>query len=215
MSNPLQSKLVCIRHGESLWNAKGVWTGWTDIGLSQKGRQEAKTAAAFLADIDFDGAFTSTLVRASETLQIIKTELNIPNLPTFADSAYNERNYGIYTGKNKWDVEREAGKDKFLDIRRGWDVPIPKGESLKDVYNRVIPAYEKNILPFMQEGKNILFVTHGNTIRALIKYLERISDQDIASVEIATGEILIYTLSSDGTLIVKEKRATNTQRGKQ
>ncbi|MBI2616920.1 2,3-bisphosphoglycerate-dependent phosphoglycerate mutase [Candidatus Gottesmanbacteria bacterium] len=198
------SRLVCIRHGESLWNAKSLWTGWTDIGLSEKGKKEAETACNNLSHIHFDIAFTSTLVRAKETLEIMKRKLRIETLPTIEDASYNERNYGIYTGKNKWDIESKVGKEEFIRIRRGWDVPIPQGESLKDVYNRVVPAFKKNILPYIQKGSNILFVTHGNTIRALMKFLENIPDEKISSVEIATGEVIVYTFSKEGKIVSKD-----------
>ena len=186
--------LILVRHGESVWNKKGIWTGLTDISLSKEGLEESRQAASQLRSKKIDIAYTSVLKRAKETLDIIKKTLNIPNLPVVEDKALNERDYGIYTGKNKWEIEKEYGEKKFFQIRRGWDMPIPKGETLKDVYNRVVPYYQKEILPKLKEGKNVLIVAHGNSMRALIKYLKNISDEDIGNVELKTGEIARFNL---------------------
>lgn len=193
---------VCIRHGESVWNAEGLWTGWHDVSLSQKGEIEAKNAANILKNMHFDVAFTSDLKRAYDTLQIILDELGI-NIPVFKNQALRERNYGIYTGKNKWEIKKSVGEYRFNLIRRGWDEPIPQGEKLKDVYDRVVPYFKESILPVIKKGQNILFVTHGNTNRALIKYLESVSDSQIASIEMKTGEIIIYQLDKEGKVISK------------
>lgn len=209
------SYLVCVRHGESLWNAKGLWTGWQDISLSEKGRSEAKFAAASLKDITFHIAFTSDLKRAHETLDIIKQELNISELPTVKEPDFKERHYGEHTGKNKWQVQKEVGEEKFRRIRRGWDEPIPGGETLKDVYERVIPAYHRHILPAIKSGKNVLFVAHGNSNRALVKFLESVPDHLISEIELATGEVLIYELDRLGRVLKKEKRAINKNKGRQ
>lgn len=209
------SQLVLIRHGESEWNAKGLWCGWIDIPLSEKGKKEAVTAASFIRDIKFDIAFTTDLIRASETLEIIKKELGLFNLATYVESAFKERHYGIYAGKNKWEVKEKIGEAEFKRLRRGWDVPIPEGESLKDVYTRVIPKYQSHVLPAVKRGLNALFVAHGNSNRALMKHLENISDETISEVEIATGEVLIYWLDKTGKMISKEKRAVNKNKGKQ
>jgi 2,3-bisphosphoglycerate-dependent phosphoglycerate mutase len=198
--------LVLIRHGESQWNALQQWTGLTDIGLSEKGKQEAVSAASKLTDISFDCAFTSRLIRASDTLRIILETLKIPALPVTADQALNERDYGIYTGKNKLEIQKEIGDEAYLRLRRGWDCPIPEGESLKQVYERVIPYYDRVIAPLLTRGKHILVVAHGNSLRALMKKLENVSDADIPTVELATGEILIYHINASGDITVKEKR---------
>jgi len=194
-----------VRHGESTWNAKGIWTGWTDTPLSDKGRQEAKDAAEQLRGIKFDIAFTSVLSRAKETLEIIKQTLGI-SLKTIESPALNERNYGDYTGKNKWEVKKELGVEGFQQLRRGWDVPIPNGETLMDVYNRVIPYYEREILPKVKDGKNVLISAHGNSLRALVKYLDGLSDSDVENLEIATGEVIIYRIDNDGNVVSKETR---------
>lgn len=197
--------LVLIRHGESLWNARDLWTGWTDIGLSEKGKNEAQKAAEKLKDITFDAAYTSTLSRAKDTLTIILTALKqAPGITQ--NGALNERNYGIYTGKNKFEIKKQIGDVEFLKLRRGWDYPIPDGESLKQIYERVVPFYEKEIAPLVKIGKHILISAHGNSLRALIKYLEHISDEDIPKVELATGEIILYRINATGDVISREKR---------
>jgi 2,3-bisphosphoglycerate-dependent phosphoglycerate mutase len=197
------TQLILVRHGESLWNAKGVWTGWTDIGLSDKGKEEAKSAGRLLKDINIDIAYTSPLIRAKQTLDGIKNVLGISNLPTIENKALNERNYGELTGRNKWDLKKDFGDDKFFSIRRGWDTAIPGGETLEDVYNRVVPYYKTEILPKLMEGKNVLISAHGNSLRALVKYLENISDADVSKLEIATGEIYIYNIDEKGNVVSK------------
>lgn len=209
------SHLVLIRHGESEWNAKGLWCGWIDVPLSNKGKQEAKLAASYIRDIKFDIAFTSDLIRASHTLEIIKQELNLLDLPTIVEPAFKERHYGIYAGKNKWEIKEKIGDEAFKKLRRGWDVSIPEGESLKDVYSRVIPKFQQYIIPRIAKGHNVLFVAHGNSNRALMKHLEQIPDDLISEVEIATGEVLIYKLDKMGKVVAKEKRVVNQNKGKQ
>ncbi|MEK7516977.1 MAG: 2,3-diphosphoglycerate-dependent phosphoglycerate mutase [Patescibacteria group bacterium] len=199
------AKLIFVRHGESEWNAKGVWTGLTDISLSEKGREEAILAGSKLKNSKIDLAYTSPLIRAKQTLSEIKNVLNLSNLETIENLALNERDYGELTGKNKWQIEEEVGRDKFQKIRRGWNTPIQNGETLKDVYNRVVPYYQSEILPKLQEGKNILIVAHGNSLRALVKYLENISDYGVENLEIATGEIYVYEIDQNGNIISKEK----------
>lgn len=196
------ANLILVRHGESEWNEKGLWTGLTDIGLSKKGKEESRNAGEKLKSIPPDLAYTSVLLRAKQTLDEIKTILNL-DLPTKESAALNERDYGIFTGKNKWEIEKEVGEDKFQSIRRGWNTPIKNGETLKDVYNRVVPYYQNEILPKLKEGKNVLIVAHGNSLRALVKYLENISDHDVENLELATGEIYIYEIESNGHIASK------------
>lgn len=200
--------LVLVRHGQSLWNKKGLWTGLTDISLSDEGKQEAVFSAHVLTDVPFNVAFTSTLKRAHETLTIILQTLDI-SIPITKDKALNERDYGDLTGKNKWKVKEQYGEEQFMKWRRGWDVPIPNGETLKDVYNRVVPYYQNAIEPLLLKGKNILLVAHGNSIRALIKYLEHIRDEEIPYVELGTGEIYVYRIDNHGNIEAKEMRAKN------
>lgn len=191
------SKLILVRHGESEWNKLGLWTGLTDIGLSKKGSEEARLAGGKLKGFSIDLAYTSVLLRAKQTLDEIKNVLGI-DVPTAENSALNERNYGVYTGKNKWEIQKEVGEEQFQKIRRGWDTPIENGETLKGVYNRVVPYYGSEILPKLKEGKNILISAHGNSLRALVKYLENLSDAEVENLEIPTGGALIYNINSQG-----------------
>lgn len=196
--------LILVRHGESIWNEKGLWTGLADVSLSENGFKEAKDAGMQLKDEKFDLAFTSVLKRGKETLDEIKKYLVKKDFPIIEDTALNERDYGVYTGKNKWEIKKEIGEKHFLEIRRGWDCPIKNGESLKDVYNRVIPYFESKILPNLKLGKNVLVVLHSNSMRALVKHLDSISNGDIEKLEIATGEIYIYQIDENGKVVSKE-----------
>ncbi|HMR73187.1 MAG TPA: 2,3-bisphosphoglycerate-dependent phosphoglycerate mutase [Candidatus Saccharibacteria bacterium] len=188
--------LVISRHGESEWNVLGKWTGWTDVGLTEKGATDAEEIGRTIpGDIQFDEVYTSVLKRTEETLQGIIRGLEKPalnELPKTAAQELNERDYGVYTGKNKWEVQQSVDEATFTGLRRGWDFPVEGGENLKQVYERVIPYFEAEILPKLQTGENILLVAHGNSIRALIKYLEGISDEDIADVEMKFGQVLVY-----------------------
>ncbi len=194
------SYLILVRHGESEWNAKGLWTGWMDIPLSDKGREEARSAGKKIKDLPIDIAYTSTLSRAQETADEILKEINKKNVQRVENKALNERDYGDYTGKNKWEIQKKVGDEEFKKIRRGYDTTIPNGESLKQVYDRVVPYFIQEILPKLKEGKNILISAHGNSLRALIKYLEEISDNEVPKLEIATGEVYIYRIGSNGEI---------------
>lgn len=200
--------LVLVRHGQSVWNEKGLWTGWTDVDLSEKGREEAREAGKVIANIHFDIVFTSALKRAHQTLDEIKKVLG-QDIPTTADKALNERSYGDLTGKNKWEIQKEYGDEQFTKWRRGWDEPIQNGETLKNVYERVVPYYKEVILPDLEKGENVLIAAHGNSLRALTKYLENISDEDIAKLEIATGEVIVYQIDTEGKVIGKEIRTAS------
>lgn len=201
--------LALVRHGESEWNKKGLWTGWTDVPLNEKGREEGKKAGEALKDIKLDIAYTSKLKRAKETLDEILKELNL-KIPVIENDALREKNYGDYTGKNKWEIKKQVGSEEFQKIRRSWDYQLPNGESLKDVYNRVVPYYQEIILVNLLSGKNIIISGSSNSLRALVKYLDNISDQDIPTLEIATGEIYLYQIDENGKIISKEKRLTRT-----
>lgn len=194
------SYLILVRHGESEWNAKGLWTGWMDIPLSDKGREEARSAGKKIKDLSIDIAYTSTLSRAQETADEILKEINKKDVQRVENKALNERDYGDYTGKNKWEIQKKVGDEEFKKIRRGYDTTIPNGESLKQVYDRVVPYFIQEILPKLKEGKNILISAHGNSLRALIKYLEEISDNEVPKLEIATGEVYIYRIGSNGEI---------------
>lgn len=196
------AKLILIRHGQSEWNKLGKWTGYVDVGLTQQGIAEAKKAAESIRGFDIHTVFTSALKRAQQTYDAIKEALGLPHEPV-AHSALNERHYGIYTGKNKWEMQKEVGEDEFQRIRRGWDYPLSEGETLKDVYNRVVPYYREHISPQVLSGKNVLLVAHGNSLRALVKHLENISDEEIPKLEIATGEVYCYEFGEDGVVCGK------------
>lgn len=200
--------LVLLRHGQSEWNALGKWTGQIDVPLTKKGRAEARKAARHLRDLPLHGAYTSELSRAYQTLDEIKDTLGLNNLTTKKHAALNERDYGDYTGKNKWQIAKEIGEEKFMKLRRSWDYPVPNGESLKDVYVRVLPYYKKHIEKDLKDGKNIIITAHGNSLRALMKYLENVADNKVHEVEIGTGELLVYEVSKDGKVISKQVRAT-------
>ncbi len=207
------SYLVLVRHGLSDYNKKGLWTGWTDVSLAPEGIDQAKKTGEQLKDIHIDYAYTSLLKRTQETLhEILQVTGQFPEITS--DKAFNERNYGIYTGKNKWDVQKEVGDEDFHKIRRSWDYPISEGESLKQVSEREIPYFEENVLPLLKSGKNVMIVSSGNPLRALVKYLENIPDEKIGDVEVGTGEAYVYQIDDQGKIISKEVKNKNPQAGK-
>lgn len=207
--NIFMSHLILVRHGISEWNKKGWWTGWNNPPLLPEGHEEAKKAGEALKDIDIDEAFVSDLLRAQQTLDEIKKVLHKEDIPTTVAWEIKEKNYGDLAGKNKWEMKEKYGEEQFMKWRRSWDSPIPNGETLKDVYDRTIPYYEKHILPKLKEGKNIIVASSGNALRALVKYLENISEEEIPGLEIGTGETYVYTLAEDGKVISKEIRSVN------
>lgn len=200
--------LILVRHGVTDWNVAGRWHGLTDIPLNDEGRKQAREAARLLSGMKVDSVYTSVLSRVTQTYDEICSNLGLV-CPFTAHPALNERDYGIYTGKNKWEVEKQLGHEEFIKLRRNWNQPIPQGESLKDVYGRVVPYYKENILAELKQGKNVLMVSSGNTLRALIKYLENVSDEDIARLELNFGEIIIFQIDQKGKVVSKEHRATN------
>ena len=188
--------LVLVRHGQSEWNEKNLFTGWRDIGLTTKGINEAHAAGKSLKErnIHFDLMFTSKLTRAQLTGEIILQEMNQSDLVTVKDQSLNERAYGDLTGMNKDEARAQFGEDQVQIWRRSYDVSPPKGESLKDTYDRVIPFFKDTIEPEITT-KNILIAAHGNSLRALVKHLENISKEEIVKLEIATGIPIIYKFS--------------------
>ena len=204
--------LVLVRHGQSEWNLLGQWTGLTDVQLTEDGREEARRAAQTLEDIDLHRAYTSKLMRAKHTLDEIVTHLDRHDLERSEHEELNERDYGDLTGKNKWQVKEEYGEEKFMAWRRSWDHPVPGGETLKDVSVRVLPFYEQHILDDLKNGKNVIVAAHGNSLRALMKYLEEVSDEEAHKVEIMTGEVLVYEIDDTGKLLKKEVRLTNDKK---
>jgi 2,3-bisphosphoglycerate-dependent phosphoglycerate mutase len=198
--------LVISRHTESEWNLLGKWTGLNDVNLTEKGQQEAEQIGEILKDIQFDVVYTSEQKRTHQTLAgILKGSVH-PDVPHHVHGAVNERDYGDLTGKNKWEVQEEIGEEAFKGIRRGWDYPVPGGETLKYVYARVVPFFDDELLPQLKAGKNILMVAHGNSIRALIKHLEDIHEDKIAEVEMSFGQVLLYHITPDGGVNRKETR---------
>jgi 2,3-bisphosphoglycerate-dependent phosphoglycerate mutase len=200
--------LVLVRHGQSQWNAKGLWTGWTDIPLSEEGKKEAADVGNKLTDIHFDQGYTSVLSRAKQTMEEIQ-KATAQSFPVIASEKLNERNYGVYTGKNKWEIKEKLGEDEFTQLRRSWDYPIEQGESLKQVYERTIPYFKQEILPKLEQGQHILIAAHGNSLRSLIKYLEQIPDDKISEVELATGEALIFEIDQNGRVLSKRSITTS------
>lgn len=198
-------KLTVIRHAESEWNATGQWTGITDVHLSDKGFHDAGLLGQEVAkqQLKFDVAYCSQQIRTLETLEGILDASGQFDVPFERAAAINERDYGDYTGKNKWEVRDMVGEEEFQRIRRGWDVAIPNGETLKTVFDRVVLFYKNTILPQLLEGKNVLVVSHGNGIRSLIKYIESISDEDIENVEMIFNTILVYDIDTDGKMTTK------------
>ena len=195
MTRDKNNYLVLVRHGQSEWNEKNLFTGWKNPPLTELGKQEAKRAGIKIKSLrlDFDLHFTSELMRAQSTGEIIQEEIN-QKILTFSNVALNERDYGDLSGLNKDEARKEWGEEQVHIWRRSYDVPPPGGESLKDTLNRVLPYFEKKIKPELDKKKNILITAHGNSLRALIKNIENISSNDIVKLEIATGEPIVYSL---------------------
>lgn len=194
--------LVLVRHGQSEWNLKNLFTGWRDPDLTELGVEEAKTAGKRLkADgYVFDLAFTSKLSRAQKTLDLALAELGQTGLPTIENLALNERDYGELSGLNKDDARAKWGEEQVHIWRRSYDVPPPGGESLKDTIARTLPYYVTEILPKVLQGNRTLVVAHGNSLRALIMVLEKHTPESIMKRELATGVPVIYRLKPDSTI---------------
>jgi 2,3-bisphosphoglycerate-dependent phosphoglycerate mutase len=204
-------ELVILRHGESEWNASGRWTGITDVHLTKKGEHEGELLGEQIKDIHFDHAYVSEQIRTLETLQAALKTQGQTDLAYDRRRAIDERDYGEFTGLNKWEMKQQLGEDVFNSVRRGWDYPVPAGETLKDVYNRSVPFYLDEVLPLLKEGKNIMLVAHGNSIRSLMKYIENISDAQIGETEMIFGTILIYQVDQHGRMVHKEERHIKTK----
>ncbi len=187
------AKLFLVRHGQSLWNLENRFTGWVDIDITEKGKEEARKAGISLKNEQIDIAFTSALIRAQHTLDIILEVTGKKNIPVVKDKALNERSYGDLAGLNKTETAKKFGEEQVHIWRRSFDVAPPGGESLKDTYDRVIPYFEGQIKPELEKNKNVLIVAHGNSLRALIMYLENLTPAEILNREIATGDPLTYS----------------------
>src|SRR5580692_5964139 len=198
--------LVLLRHGQSEWNLKNLFTGWKDPDLSPLGVEEAKAAGRRLKarGLSFDVAYTSALIRAQHTLALTLAELGQTGLPETRDQALNERDYGDLVGLNKDDARKKWGEEQVHKWRRSYDVQPPGGESLKDTVARALPYYCENILPAVLGGKRVLVAAHGNSLRALVMVLDRLTPKTIPTLELATGVPLVYRLNADSTVASKE-----------
>lgn len=222
-------KLILLRHGESVWNKENRFTGWTDVDLSSKGVEEAINAGKIMKNnnITFNVAFSSVLLRAKKTLELVLKEMNV-NVPVYYSYRLNERHYGALQGLNKDETRKKYGEEQVHIWRRSYDVrppmltiddprypgndplykdlskdELPLTECLKDTLERVLPYYNNEIKNHLLKGENVLIVAHGNSIRSIIKYIENISDEDIMNVEIPTGVPYIYELDNELNIINK------------
>lgn len=209
-------KLILIRHQESRWNKLGFWTGQRDIVLTEEGCKDSEEVGAFLKkylkdnNIQINNAFASMEVRSIETLALVLNTCELYDIPTKHAKEFNERDYGDYTGKDKWEMEKILGEEEFQKVRRGWSEIPPNGESLEMVYNRSIPYFKSEVLPLLNSGKNVLIVAHGNSLRSLLKYIDNISDEDIAHVEFTFNEIVMYELDTEGRCVKKDIQLLRT-----
>ncbi len=197
--------LVLVRHGQSEWNAKNLFTGWKNPDLTPLGVDEARRAGRELKKLDilFSVGFTSALIRAQHTLDLIFEELGQTNVPTIKDRALNERHYGDLSGLNKDEARDKWGEEQVRLWRRSYDVPPPGGESLKDTVARVVPFYVQRILPPVMRGERVLVTAHGNSLRALCMVLEQMTPESVTTLELATGVPIIYQLNADSTVASK------------
>jgi len=207
-SNPKQSKLVLIRHGQSLWNLENRFTGWVDVPLTERGQEEARAAAAQIQDLRFQVAYTSVLKRAEDTLAIVLKSLG-QTPPIIRDQALNERHYGDLQGLDKAATAARYGEEQVHIWRRSYDVAPPNGESLADTAKRTLPFFERAILGDVKQGKNVLVVAHGNSNRSIVMQLDRLSPSEVVRLELATGVPVVYTLR-DGEVVAKEVRELKT-----
>ncbi len=199
------SILVLIRHGQSQWNLENRFTGWVDVPLTERGREEAHRAGRKLreAGIRFSFAFTSELVRAQETLSIVLAEIGAVDLPVERDQALNERHYGDLQGLDKAETAKKFGDEQVHIWRRSYDIAPPGGESLKDTAARTLPSFAARIAPQLQAGHNVIVAAHGNSLRSIVMDLERLTREQVLELNIATGVPLVYEL--DGALSIVKK----------
>ncbi len=202
----MSGTLVLVRHGQSDWNLKNLFTGWKDPDLTPLGIQEAETGGKALAEtgVKFDIAFTSDLQRAQKTLKIVLDKVGQPDLETIKDQALNERDYGDLSGLNKDDARAKWGEEQVHIWRRSYDVPPPGGESLRDTGARVWPYYLTEILPRVLRGEKVLVAAHGNSLRSLVMVLDKLTKEQILGVNLATGVPMVYKLNADSTVASKE-----------
>lgn len=197
--------LVLVRHGQSEWNKLNLFTGWKDVDLSEGGVAEAKKAAESLREsgIRFDVAFTSALIRAQRTLDIILGDIGQTNIPVHRDKALNERDYGDLSGLNKDDARAKWGPEQVHIWRRSFDVPPPGGESLKMTSERTLPYFNEHIWPLVKAGRSVIVAAHGNSLRSIIMKIERLSPEEVVKLEVATGVPIVYRFNEDGSIANK------------
>ncbi|RUM05255.1 2,3-bisphosphoglycerate-dependent phosphoglycerate mutase [Rhizobium chutanense] len=202
----MSGTLVLVRHGQSDWNLKNLFTGWKDPDLTELGIQEAKAGGEALAEygIKFDVAYTSALVRAQHTLKLVLDKVGQPDLQTIRDQALNERDYGDLSGLNKDDARAKWGEEQVHIWRRSYDVPPPGGESLRDTGARVWPYYLTEILPRVLRGEKVLVAAHGNSLRSLVMVLDKLTKEGVLALNLATGVPMVYKLKADSTVASKE-----------
>lgn len=198
--------LVLVRHGQSEWNEKNLFTGWRDPDLTEKGVEEAKAAGRALkeAGYSFDVSFTSDLSRAQRTNDLLLAELGQSDLPIIQDQALNERDYGDLAGLNKDDAREKWGEEQVHIWRRSYDIPPPGGESLKDTAARVLPYFDKAILPRVLKGEKVLVAAHGNSLRSLVMQIDQLSQDEVIALNIATGAPIVYELDDQGKVLSKK-----------
>jgi 2,3-bisphosphoglycerate-dependent phosphoglycerate mutase len=203
----MDNVLVLVRHGESEWNKLNLFTGWRDVDLTEKGVEEASRAGKLLSaeGLRFDLGFTSALKRAQRTLDLILQETGQTDLPIIRDEALNERDYGDLVGMNKDDARQRWGEEQVHIWRRSYDIPPPGGESLKDTAARVLPYYEAKILPAVKAGKSVIVAAHGNSLRALVMVLDKLSQEQVLQLNLATGVPLVYRVNSEGVTLDKRE----------
>ena len=194
------ASLVLVRHGQSQWNEKNLFTGWKDPDLTEKGEKEAIKAGLALKEsgYKFDIMFTSVLLRAKRTGKLILEQMGQEDLKTFENEALNERNYGDLVGLNKDDARKKWGEDQVHKWRRSFDIAPPGGESLKMTAERVLPYFEETILPLLKEKSEILVAAHGNSLRALVMQLDKLNSDEVVKLEIPTGMPICYSINEHG-----------------
>ncbi len=197
--------LVLVRHGESQWNLENRFTGWIDVPLTEKGREEARKAGEKLKAIKFDKAYTSVLIRANETLDIILKEIGQTKIPIEKDQALNERHYGDLQGLNKAETAKKFGEEQVHIWRRSYDIAPPNGESLKDTAARTLPYFEKKIIPDLKAGKNILIAAHGNSLRSIVMYLDKLTKEQVLELNLGTGIPIVYEFDSNLKILSKKE----------
>ena len=197
--------LVLVRHGESQWNLENRFTGWIDIPLTDKGREEALQAGEKIKGIKFDKAYTSVLQRAIETLTIILKVIGQEKIPIEKDQALNERHYGDLQGLNKAETAKKYGDKQVHIWRRSYDIAPPNGESLKDTAARTLPYFEKKIVPDLKAGKNILVSAHGNSLRSIVMHLDQLTREQVLELNLGTGVPIVYEFDSNLKILSKKE----------